>query len=125
MLIYKQVRSDRMHPMTPPNDPLDTLLDCWANTPDPSPRLPAEVWRKIALTESEQSETEAWWPRIENLFSRPSFAVMFIAVCALTGLFFAELRVNNLQRERSAQLARSYLLLIDPLLNAPDIQSHP
>jgi type VI protein secretion system component VasK len=114
-----------MHPMTPPNDPLDTLLDSWSKTPDPSPRLPAEVWRKIALTESEQSETEAWWPRIENWFSRPSFAVMFIAVCALTGLFFAELRVNNLQRERSAQLARSYLLLIDPLLNAPDIQSHP
>ena len=50
---------------------------------------------------------------------------MFITICGLTGLFFAELRVNSLQRERSAQLARSYLLLIDPLLNAPDIQSRP
>ena len=50
---------------------------------------------------------------------------MFIAVCGLTGLFVAELRVNSLQRERSAQLARSYLLLIDPLLNAPDIQTRP
>ena len=111
--------------MTPPTDPLDTLLSSWSKTPDPSPRLSAEVWRKIALSESEQGENDTWWPRIEAWFSRPSFAVMFIALCALTGLFFAELRVNSLQRERSAQLARSYLLLIDPLLNAPDIQSHP
>ena len=111
--------------MTPPIDPLDTLLNSWSNPPDPSPRLSAEVWRKIALTESEQNETHGWWAQIEGWFSRPSFAVMFIATCALTGLFFAELRVNSLQRERSAQLARSYLLLIDPLLNAPDIQNRP
>lgn len=39
--------------------------------------------------------------------------------CALLGLFMAELRVSHLQRERNAQLARSYLLLIDPLLNTP------
>lgn len=111
--------------MKPPIDPLDTLLNSWSKTPEPAQRLSAEVWRKIALTESKQGETEGWWPRIEGWFSRPSFAVMFIAVCAISGLFFAELRVNNLQQERSAQLARSYLLLIDPLLNAPDIQNHP
>ena len=111
--------------MIPPSDPLDPLLSCWSKTPDPSQRLSAEVWRKIALAESEQSESTGWWSQVENWFSRPSFAVMFIAICAITGLFFAELRVNNLQRERSVQLARSYLLLIDPLLKAPDIQSSP
>lgn len=111
--------------MTPPLDPLDPLLSSWSKTPDPSQRLPAEIWRKIALSESEQSESTGWWPQVEHWFSRPSFAVMFIAICAITGLFFAELRVNNLQRERSVQLARSYLLLIDPLLKAPDIQSSP
>ena len=111
--------------MNPPNDPLDTLLDSWSKTPEPADRLAAEVWRKIALAESEQEELKGGWSRIESWFSRPSFAVMFIALCALTGLFVAELRVNTLQRERSAQLARSYLLLIDPLLNAPDIQNHP
>lgn len=111
--------------MTPPPDPLDPLLNSWSQTPDPAPRLAAEVWRKVALTESDQSESLGWWAHIEGWFSRPSFAVMFIATCALTGLFFAELRVNSLQRERSAQLARSYLLLIDPLLNAPDIQGRP
>lgn len=113
------------NPMTPPTDPLETLLNSWKDTPDPSSRLSAEVWRKIALSESEQTETEGWWPRIEGWFSRPSFAVMFIAICAVSGLFFAELRVSSIQRERSAQLARSYLLLIDPLLRAPDIQNHP
>lgn len=111
--------------MIPPSDPLDTLLSSWSATTDPSQRLPAEVWRKIALAESEQSESAGWWAQVEGWFSRPSFAVMFIAICAVTGLFFAELRVNNLQRERSAQLARSYLLLIDPLLKAPDIQNSP
>ena len=111
--------------MTPPLDPLDPLLSSWSNTPDPSQQLSAEVWRKIALAESEQSESIGWWPQIENWFSRPSFAVMFIALCALSGLFFAELRVSNLQRERSAQLARSYLLLIDPLLKGPDIHNNP
>lgn len=111
--------------MTPPSDPLDNLLTSWSKTPDPASRLPAEVWRKIALAESEQNESGGWWPQIESWFARPSFAVMFIAICAVTGLFVAELRVNNLQRERSVQLARSYLLLIDPLLKAPDIQSSP
>ena len=111
--------------MKPPLEPLDPLLDSWSKTPNPSSRLSIEVWRRIALSESEQSESIGWWSQIDGWFSRPSFAVMFVAICALTGLFFAELRVNNLQRERSAQLARSYLLLIDPLLNAPDIQNRP
>ena len=111
--------------MTPPTDPLDPLLSSWSETPEPSRHLSAEVWRKIALAESEQSESTGWWAQIESWFSRPSFAVMFIATCALSGLFFAELRVSSLQRERSAQLARSYLLLIDPLLQAPDIHSGP
>lgn len=111
--------------MNPPNDPLDNLLNSWSDDSQHSPQLSSEVWRRIALTESEEAESDAWWPRIESWFARPSFAVMFIAACGLTGLFIAELRVNNLQRERSAQLARSYLLLIDPLLNAPDLQNHP
>ena len=112
--------------MPPDKDPLKPLLDQWSTTPDPSPRLSAEVWRKIALTESESAEAAAgWWPRIEGWFARPSFAVMFVVVCALSGLFLAELRVHQLQRERNAQLARSYLLLIDPLLNAPDLKNQP
>lgn len=111
--------------MKQPDDPLDPLLNRWSTTPEPSARLSAEVWRKIAVAESEPGGSEGWWAHVEGLFARPSFAVMFIAICTLTGLFMAELRVNNLQRERSAQLARSYLLLIDPLLNAPDIQNRP
>ena len=46
---------------------------------------------------------------------------MFVTSCALLGLFLAEVRVNRQQREQSAQLARSYLQLIDPLLRTnPD-----
>ncbi len=105
--------------MNPPPDPLDPLLDRWTETPDPSPRLSANIWQRIAVSERAGASPAGWRAALENWFSRPAFAVGFVAGCMLLGLFMAELRVSHLQRERSAQLARSYLLLIDPLLNAP------
>lgn len=108
--------------MNTPPDPLDPLLDRWAETPDPSPRLAAAVWQHIALHD-EQARPAGLWATIESWFSRPAFAIGFVAACAMVGLFLAEIRVSHLQRERNAELARSYLLLIDPLLNAPD--QHP
>jgi len=104
--------------MKPPFDPLDPLLDRWSETPDPSPRLSAEVWRRIALAEGSTGASEGFWAAVEAWFSRPPFAAMFLVSCALLGLFLAEVRVSHLQRERSEQLARSYLQLIDPLLTA-------
>jgi hypothetical protein len=100
--------------MTPPPDPLDPLLDRWSEAPEPPSRLSAEVWRRIARAEPEPGSN--WRAAVEAWFARPPFALLFIACCALLGLFLAELRVNRLESERSAQLARSYLLLIDPLL---------
>lgn len=111
--------------MKPPPEPLDDLLNQWSDLPTPPPRLATEVWRKVALADAESAQPAGWWAHVEEWFSRPSFAVMFVALCALSGLFLAEMRVHNLQRERSAQLARSYLLLIDPLLNAPDLKNQP
>jgi len=105
--------------MNPPPDPLDSLLDRWSETPDPSPRLSANVWQRIAVGESESARSPGLWAALQGWFARPAFAVGFVIGCALVGLFMAELRVSHVQRERSAQLARSYLLLIDPLLNAP------
>jgi len=105
--------------MNPPPDPLDPLLDRWSETPDPSPRLAANVWQRIALEERSAGSPRGGWATLMDWFGRPAFAVGFVAGCALVGLFMAELRVSHLQRERNAQLARSYLLLIDPLLNTP------
>lgn len=105
-------------------DPLDPLLDHWSETPEPSPRLASEVWRRIALAE-EHRAPEGFWAGVEAWFSRPPFAVMFVASCALLGLFLAEVRVNQQQRERSTQLARSYLQLIDPLLKADTVAHNP
>ncbi len=99
-------------------DPLDPLLDHWSNTPDPSSRLTSEVWRRIALAEEASHGRRGWWAGVDAWFARLPFAAMFVASCALLGLFLAEVRVNQQQRERSAQLARSYLQLIDPLLKA-------
>jgi len=113
----------RVMPSQP--DPLDPLLDHWSKTPDPSPRLASEVWRRIALAEKDEAEAQGFWGGLEAWFSRPPFAVMFVASCALLGLFLAEVRVNHQQRERSTQLARSYLQLIDPLLNTDSIARQP
>lgn len=107
------------HPaMTNPPDPLDPLLERWSDTPAPPPRLAAEVWHRIALQENDAPPPVGWWVTIEAWFARPPFVVMFVASCALLGLFLAEVRINRIQHERSQQLARSYLQLIDPLLAA-------
>jgi hypothetical protein len=105
--------------MNPTPDPLDSLLDRWSETPKPSPRLTANVWQHIAQHESERSSANAW-VTLQIWLGRPAFALGFVAACALLGLFLAEVRVSRLQRERSAELARSYLLLIDPLLSSPE-----
>jgi hypothetical protein len=109
----------------PPPDPLDPLLNRWSDVPDPSPRLAADVWQRIATGEEQPGQAGGLWVILQDWFGRPAFAVSFVVGCALVGLFVAELRVSHVQRERSAQLARSYLLLIDPLFNAPPGDRRP
>lgn len=107
-----------------PEDPLDPLLDRWSNIPEPSPRLSAEVWQRIATGES-LAPVQGPWATFEAWLARPAFALGFVAACALLGLFLAEVRIGQVQRDRNAQLARSYLHLIDPLVNpaAPENRS--
>jgi hypothetical protein len=112
-------------PTPPPNpqDPLDPLLDRWTGPSDQDPNLAPEIWRRIALSES--SRREGFWAEIDSWLSRPPFAALFVASCALLGLFLAEVRVNQEQRTHSAQLARSYLQLIDPLIKANTLAKLP
>lgn len=100
--------------MPTPPDPLDPLLDRWTESGEPAPNLAPEVWRRVMLAES--GGRDGFWAEIAGWLSRPPFAAMFVASCALLGLFLAEVRVNREQREHSSQLARNYLQLIDPLL---------
>jgi hypothetical protein len=102
--------------MNTPPDPLDPLLDRWTDSRGSAPNLAPEVWRRIMLAEA--GGREGLWAEVSAWLSRPPFAAMFVASCALLGLFLAEVRVNHQQREQSSQLARSYLQLIDPLLKA-------
>jgi hypothetical protein len=106
-------------------DPLDPLLQHWSETPAPSSRLASDVWRRIALAEEGQRAPRGFWSGLDVWFARPPFAAMFVASCALLGLFLAEVRVNRQQRERGAELARSYLQLIDPLLKSDTIAQNP
>lgn len=103
---------------TPSEDPLDQLLDRWSEAPAPSPRLSAKVWQIIATQESRRYDALSPWSVFVYWLGRPVFAVGFVTACALLGLLLAEVRISHAQRERNAQLARSYLQLIDPLLNS-------
>ncbi len=62
--------------------------------------------------------------RLDAAFARPSFASAFVAACVLLGLFLAEARLTRIHAAQGAQLARSYLQLIDPLLAASQ-DTHP
>jgi hypothetical protein len=106
--------------MQPPFDPLDALLDRWNETPEPPANLTHEVWRRVAVLEG-PAERPGFLARVEAMFGRPSFAVAFVAACVLLGLFLAEVRLSRLEAERSSQLAQSYLRLIDPLIDQPNV----
>ena len=103
-------------------DPLDPLLQRWSQA---RPQMPApevlatEVWRRIADAEAAGGEPTLWG-RLDAVFSRPSFAAVFIAACTLFGLFLAEVRLSRVQAQRNVQLAQAYIRLIDPLLEQPN-----
>ncbi len=113
-------------PSTPtPPDPLDPLLNRWKEDPTAMPDLTREVWRRIALEERAKAHAPGFLFQLENWFARPPFAWLFLTSCILLGLFFAEVRLNRLHHERSAQLARNYMRLIDPLLNETSTAPRP
>ena len=99
--------------MPTPRDPLEHLLENWRDAPPPAGTVVPEVWRRIAAAEARQ-ERPGWLSRLEAVFARPSFALVFVTACVLLGLFLAEARVSRLQAERNVQMARQYLRLIDP-----------
>lgn len=99
-----------------PRDSLDDLLDRWQLPPAGVPDLRGAIRTAIAATPT--ATRPPWWRSLEAAFARPSFAAAFIAACVLLGLFLAEARVARLHAEHGAEIARSYLQLIDPLLDA-------
>jgi hypothetical protein len=101
-----------------PNDPLDPLLDRWAEPIEARRDLAPEIWRRIDHDERARRGTGGFWTELDSWLSRPPFAALFVTCCALLGLFLAEVRLNRQQREQGADLARSYLQLIDPLLKS-------
>ncbi|HEY4989694.1 MAG TPA: hypothetical protein VII09_07805 [Opitutaceae bacterium] len=109
--------------MPTPPDPLDPLLERWSDPDVPAPNLAPEVWRRIAQAETRSHD--GFWADVDAWLARPPFAALFVTCCALLGLFLAEVRLNHEQREHSAQLARSYLQLIDPLLKANTVARLP
>lgn len=103
-----------------PHDPIDELLDLTEPPPDLQDLTP-EVWRRISYHEN--PEEAGVGQLIQGWFTKWPFAALFVASCILTGLLLAEFRINRLEKEQQAQLAHSYLALIDPLLQEFDPES--
>lgn len=97
-----------------PQDLLDRLLEQRRHDPPPLD-LRRDVWRRIAVADG-QSLVAGGRAAIDGWFSQWPFAALFVTTCILVGLLCAEVRQNGLDRERNVQLARSYLVLINPLL---------
>jgi hypothetical protein len=104
--------------MTTDQDPLEPLLHQWRDETQ-AHSLTGEVWREIERRDAARS-TSGFLDRLEAVFARPSFSVVFVISCILFGLFLAEIRVAQIQSDRSAALARSYLQLVNPLLEEAD-----
>jgi hypothetical protein len=104
--------------MKTPPDPLDSLLDKWSQTPAPPQNLKTEIWRRIAVEEGRQDDSGVL-SFLNTLFGQRAFAGLFVAACVLLGLFLAEFRLTKIHADRSTQLAKNYLQLIDPLLIEP------
>jgi hypothetical protein len=100
-------------------DPLDELLDRWQVPTREVPDLKPLIRREIAAAAAPSRRD--WIARLDLAFARPSFAMLFIAACVLLGLFLAETRVAHLHAKYGAQVARSYVQLIDPLLDPPHL----
>ena len=105
-----------------PQDPLDALLDRRGSAPPPE-NIDRTVWRRIALLESAAPPRDG--VLLDGWFARWPFATPFLVRCPPVGPFLAEVRINQRERERSEQLARSYLVLINPLLQAPAAPPKP
>ena len=84
-----------------------------ATPPQPEP-LANEVWHRICALESDERR-QSWFARIELAFSRPAFAVAFLAACILLGLFLAEVRLTGVRARQTAEMEHNYLRLLDPL----------
>lgn len=99
---------------SPPPELLDRLLEQRRHEPPPLD-LRRDVWWRISVAES-RAAAGGLRTVVEGWFAQWPFAALFVTTCILVGLLCAEVRQNGLDRERNVQLARSYLVLINPLL---------
>ncbi len=101
-----------------PHDRLDVIMEDLRETPETPSSIQREVWHRIALAETDAAPASAggWLTSLSQIFARPSFAVTFVAACGMLGLFLAEQKVAKSEAARSTQIARSYLMLINPLV---------
>lgn len=104
-------------------DPLDPMFARWqADTPALPRSVRSEVWNRIEHEEAHPGFA-GWFARIETAFCRPAFAMAFVAICVLLGLFLAETRLTATHAERAAELEQKYLSLQYLSLLDPQVET--
>lgn len=96
-------------------DSLSELIRRFDAPPPLPPGLELKVRTRVELS---RARPPSLFARIDATFARPSFAAVFVVGCVLLGLFTAEARIAHSQAEQTARLERSYLALIDPVVNS-------
>jgi len=107
-----------MKPTDENSDKLSERLQGWRVNEKLPPRTADEVWRRIALTQTQSdSALVILLKRIQRAFSRPAFAGMYVAVLVIVGTVAGSL-VGSARSERQRdELAARYLASVNPYKN--------
>src|SRR5258708_33169769 len=105
-----------MKPTDENSDRLSERLQDWRVNAKLPPRTADEVWRRIALTQT-QSRSDAFGiflKRIQSAFARPAFAGMYVAVLVIVGIITGSLVGSARFERRRDQLGVRYLASVNP-----------
>ena len=101
--------------------PLRRLLREWEVKDSLPARFPERVWQRIAREEAEAPGRRwaRWLNRLGWAFSRPGFAVGYVAALLLAGLAAGSWQAHLDRARADQQLGARYVQMLDPYLMPP------
>jgi hypothetical protein len=97
------------------DDGLSKRLRSWKVDASLGPGTADQVWRRIALAESQApSGFAAFLQSIEEVFSRPAVAGAYVTILLLAGVLGGSLFRSTESDSRQRMLASRYLASVDP-----------
>ncbi|MGH9594561.1 MAG: hypothetical protein ACRD5L_15830, partial [Bryobacteraceae bacterium] len=91
----------------PDDKPLSDALKQWRVSGNASPRFREDVWKRIALEESQPALTAAdlWKAWLARTFARPAFATAYVTALLAAGLTAGYLHGRAQQHRADTELA--------------------